>query len=64
MCVLGAVHRHGEQLVLAQDFDVAFGPALALGDEQHRVATVAGLRTSATHSCDAAVELHGGLART
>ena len=60
--VLGAVHGHGQQLVLAQDLDDAFGAALALGQEQHLVAALAGPPHVGHPLVDPAVELGGGLA--
>ena len=62
VCVFGAVHRHAKQLVLAQDLDDALGAALALGQEEHLVATFAGSADIGHPLVHAAVELGGGLA--
>ena len=62
--VLGALHRHGHDVVLAQNLDHPLGAARALGDEEHGVAALARLAHVGHPVADAAVELQRRLART
>ena len=62
MRVLGALDRDGDDLVLLQDLDRALGAAVAVGDEEHRVAALARLAHVGDPVVDAAVELHRRLA--
>ena len=60
--VFRAVHGHGHELVLAQDLDDALGAPLALGQEQHLVAALAGPPHVGHPLVHPAVELGRGLA--
>ena len=64
MRVLGALDGNGDDLVLLQDLDGALGAAVTVGDEQHRVAALAGLPDVGDPVVDAPAELHRRLART
>ena len=62
--VLGALDRHGEDLVVLEQLDRALGAARRRGDEQHRLALLAQPPDLGRPSRHAAVQLDGGLTRT
>ena len=63
MDVFGAFDRNGDDLELVKDFDRPLGASGTVGNEQHRVAAIAGLPNVGDPVADATAEFERGLTR-